>query len=140
MSTPIPIAFVNKHSLLARFIRDELLPDFDVVKTCHDLTDAGMDLRRCCDDPQAPSSHQGVGSNEEVDLKDRKAPRAVVIGLGLDEQETTTLQDMIERAVSGLVVVRVKVDYELEEAVVAMIPDLRNQLHKLVEDGTIKRE
>ncbi|KAK4151053.1 hypothetical protein C8A00DRAFT_45678 [Chaetomidium leptoderma] len=108
MASPIPLASFGANPEIAEQIRRLLLPEYEIVHICTNLSDATAELPQVCAGRLDTPAASGLGSNASVDVADRKAPKAIIFGGGIPDDEVTAVTEAVHGAAGAAVkVVRV---------------------------------
>ncbi|KAH8893647.1 hypothetical protein GQ53DRAFT_840027 [Thozetella sp. PMI_491] len=113
MAAPMPIASYGNNSQVAQDVRAKLLPEFDIVHIAVNLEAAEAELPLVAAGELDAVPASGLGTNATLPVAERKAPKAIIFGGGIPEDEVTKVTTAVQAKAPGAKFVRVtREDFE----------------------------
>ncbi|OAA58488.1 hypothetical protein SPI_06561 [Niveomyces insectorum RCEF 264] len=89
MATPVPVASLGRDAKVSEAVRERLLPDYDVVHTCLDLSAAEVELPALFAGDLTIANAAGLGSNVSKPAGERAVPKIVLFGGDIPDDEVS---------------------------------------------------
>ncbi|KAJ9150748.1 hypothetical protein NKR23_g3531 [Pleurostoma richardsiae] len=130
MADPIPVAAYGRNAQVTEAIRAKLLPDFDIVHSCLDLSAAEAELPLLCAGELDTTAVSGLGSNAALPVTDRKVPKAILLGGGIPDEEVERLSELIKAKAPNINLVRVTKEDVLSAGASGPDPDVITRIYR----------
>jgi hypothetical protein len=110
MASPLPlyVATYGKDAKIGEKVRDELLPEIQVVHTCLDADKAVEELPRLCGGDLSVSPSSTFGTNAQSPIEERKTPVAVFFGGGFEDSDYSRISEAVSAANPNIKFIKVQ--------------------------------